>query len=65
LLAEFGLIHCTAEELRSLPAEAVRYQKENAYGVQAMVRRSAVPAGIRISPISIEELFVFMAKEAR
>jgi len=30
-----------------------------------MVRRSAVPAGIRISPISIEELFVFMAKEAR
>ena len=30
-----------------------------------MVLRSAVPALINISPISIEELFVFMVKEAR
>lgn len=63
LLAEYGLVHCTAEELRALPPEAVRYQKENHYGAEAMVRRKAVPSGIRISPISIEELFVFMVKE--
>jgi len=65
LLAEYGLIHCTADELRTLPAEAVRYKKENAYGVEAMVLRNAVPSGIRVSPISIEELFVFMVKEAK
>lgn len=65
LLAEYGLIHCTADELQALPAETVRYKKENPYGVEAMVRRSAVPAGIDVSPISIEELFVFMVKEAR
>lgn len=65
LLAEYGLIHCTAEELQALPPDAVRHKKVNAYGVEAMVKRSAVPSGIAISPISMEELFVFMVKEAR
>ena len=55
----------TAEELAQLPPGAVRHQKRNPYGVEAMVQRSAVPAGITVSPISMEELFVFMAKEAR
>ena len=65
LLEEYGLLYCTAEELRQLPSEAVRYVKENPYGAEAMVRRSAVPDGLHVSPISIEELFVFMVKEAR
>lgn len=65
LLAEYGLIHCTADELQSLPSDAVKYKKENTYGVEAMVLRNAVPSGIRVSPISIEELFVFMVKEAK
>ncbi len=65
LLAEYGLLHCTAEELRNLPAQAVKYSKQNPYGIEAMVLRSAVPTGINITPISIEELFVFMVKEAR
>lgn len=65
LLADYGLIHCTAEELQKLPANAVKHTKENPYGVEAMVKRSVVSAGVNISPISIEELFVFMVKEAR
>ena len=65
LLAEYGLIHCTADELKTLPTDAVKYKKENTYGVEAMVLRNAVPSGISISPITIEELFVFMVKEAR
>ena len=65
LLAEYGLIHCTSEELQNLPVEAIKYKKENPYGIEAMVLRSAVPAGVNVSPISIEELFVFMVKEAR
>ena len=65
LLAEYGLIHCTADELQRLPSDAVKYKKENTYGVEAMVLRAAVPSGIRVSPISIEELFVFMVKEAK
>lgn len=65
LLAEYGLIHCTSEELQNLPAEAIKHKKENPYGIEAMVLRNAVPAGVNVSPISIEELFVFMVKEAR
>lgn len=64
LLAEYGIIHCTAQQLAALDAGAVKYTKTSPYGVEAIVLRNAIPSGISISPISIEELFVFMAKEA-
>lgn len=64
LLAEYGLVHCTAEQFRNIPPEAVKYKKENPYGVEAMVLREAVLSGTNISPVSMEELFVFMVKEA-
>lgn len=65
LLSEYGLIRCTTEELSGIPACAITYKKENPYGVELMVRRSAIPASVNVGPISIEELFVFMVKEAR
>ena len=65
LLAKYGLIHCTAEELKNLPTEAISFKKENPYGVEAMVLRNVVPSNVNVRPISIEELFVFMVKEAR
>lgn len=64
LLWEYGLVHCTADQLQSLPTDVIKYKKENPYGVEAMVKRTAVPSDMSISPISIEELFVFMVKEA-
>lgn len=65
LLAQYGIIHCTAEQLEGLDSQAIKYKKESPYGVEAMVLRNAVPAGINIGPISIEELFIFMVKEAK
>ena len=65
LLAEYGLIHCTAEELQRLPSEAIKYKKENPYGVETMVLRNMMPKDVTVRPVSIEELFVFMVKEAR
>lgn len=64
LLASYGVLHCTKEQLQALEPAAVRYQKETPYGVEAMVKREAVPAGMNISPISMEELFLFMVKGA-
>lgn len=64
LLAEYGLLHCTQEQLKELDPNAVRHKKETPYGVEAMVLREAVPASMHLSPISIEELFVFMVKGA-
>lgn len=64
LLAEYGMIHCTAEQLKKLDSKIVKHKKESVYGVEAIVLRDSVPEGVNISPISIEELFVFMVKEA-
>ncbi len=65
LLAQYGIIHCTAEQLKELSPDAIKHKKESLYGVEAMVLRDAIPADMNISPISIEELFVFMVKEAK
>lgn len=65
LLSEYGIIHCTAEQLSALDEEAVKYKKETPYGVEVMVSRKGVPATFKVSPISIEELFLFMVKEAK
>lgn len=65
LREEYGILHCTAEQFEELDQLAVRGKRESAYGVEALVKRDAVPAGLDISPVSIEELFVFMVKEAK
>lgn len=62
LLSEYGILHCKPEEL---PEEGILHKKQNAYGVEAIVRRDAVKPETALSPISMEELFVFMSKDAR
>lgn len=64
LLAAYGLIQCTKEQLDALDAAAVIFRKESPYGVKAMVLRDRIPSRFSVSPISIEELFVFMVKGA-
>lgn len=65
LLSQYGIIHCTSQQLQSLDPEAIMSKKESPYGVEAMILRSAVPEDIHISPVSIEELFLFMVKEGK
>lgn len=62
LLEAYGLLHTTAEELRGLDPAAVLGKKVSAYGVDALVRRKAVPASMPVGTASIEDIFVFMAK---
>ncbi len=62
LLAEYGLIHCSKEQLEELDPAAIRCKKVSPYGVEAMVLRSRMPGNFTVSPINIEELFVFMVK---
>ncbi len=63
LREQYGILRCTAAALAEIPAEAIVGKKENAYGVEAIVRRSAVPMNLSLSPIDIEQLFIFLAKE--
>jgi len=65
LLSEYGIIHCTVEQLSKLDREVIKYRKETPYGAEAIVPRGDAPEGFKLSPISIEELFVFMVKEAK
>lgn len=65
LLAQYGILHCTAAELTELPPSGIRYVKQSPYGAEALVLRSQIPTGMKVSPICIEELFVLMVKEAK
>jgi len=65
LLARYGIVYCTHEQLEVLSPAAVLHRKENPYGAEVLVLREAVPADWKVSPVSIEELFVFMVKEAK
>ena len=51
LLSEYGILHCKPEEL---PEEGILHKKQNAYGVEAIVRRDAVKPETALSPISME-----------
>ncbi len=63
LLAQYGLIHCTPETLTALPQSAIVSEKHSPYGAEAVVRRDRLPAGMEVSPVTLEELFVAMVKE--
>lgn len=65
LLSKYGIIHCTLEQLSELDNNVIKYKKETPYGADIIVPRKKAPNGFKLSPISIEELFVFMVKEAR
>lgn len=65
LREKYGLLRCTAEELSGIDPAAVLGRKDNAYGAEAIVRRDCVPTGLSAGPVSIEELFIFMAKGVR
>lgn len=62
LLSEYGILHCRPEDL---PETGALHKKLSPYGAEAIVRRDAVKPGMSLSPISMEELFVFMSKEAK
>lgn len=65
LLSEYGILRCANEALATLDANAIKYKNETPYGAEAIVVRAALPSSTHVCPISIEELFLFMVKEAK
>lgn len=61
---EYALIRCSVEQLSKLNPSVIIGTKKNAYGVEALVRKNEIPADMEKSPIDIEQLFIFMVKEA-
>lgn len=63
LKEQFIFVHGTAEEIDCLDRNDVIGRKDGRFGTEAIVRRTDVKPGMKTSPVSIEDLFVFMAKE--
>ena len=61
LAEEYGILRGGADGLDPV---AVCGKRATPYGTEYLVRRGAVPAGTTLGQVGIEELFVFMAKEA-
>lgn len=65
LRERYGIIRCGIEQARDIPEEAIIGQKLNLYGAELIVNRDAIPEGMAVSPVDIEQLFIFMAKEVK
>lgn len=65
LLEQYGIVRCEGERLDALDTSAILHRKDGPYGSEALVRRDAIPRDVTVSPVSIEELFVYMVKEAK
>lgn len=63
LYEQYGIVLCSQEDFEALDPAAVKGRKASRYGVEAIVDRDMIPAGMKVSPVGIEELFIFMAKE--
>ena len=63
LREEYALVHLSKADYAALDPAAVVGSRATPYGVSAVVRRDALPAGLAVEPVSIEDLFVLMAKE--
>lgn len=64
LLDEYCIVRCALDELDAFNAAGVKYKKETPYGAELILPRENVPHGFAPGKVSIEELFVVMAKEA-
>ena len=60
LLNEYAFVQGSREEIDAL---APIGRRDGRFGTEAIVRRTEIPAGMKTGPITIEDLFVFMAKE--
>lgn len=65
LYEKYGILRCSNEDLRSIEPSAVVGLRKYAYGVEAIVERDAVPQGLSLGSVDIEQLFIVMVKEEK
>ena len=62
LREEYGLAQLSKTDFDALDPAAVVGARRSPYGVSAILRRDAAPAGVPLEPVSIEDLFILMVK---
>lgn len=63
LLERYAFVQGTREQIDGI--DGVIGRKDGRFGVEAIALRENLPQGVQTSPVTIEELFVFMVKEDR
>ncbi len=58
----YALYACTAEQAATLPQEAIMARRDNAYGVQLLVRKDRLPAGLALDRPSMEDIMLMLVK---
>ena len=61
-LDKYGILHCTDDVLAELEDGAVAGSKSSDYGAEALVVRSKVPDTFDISPVSLDDIIVYIAR---
>lgn len=62
ILDKYGILHCTDDVLAELEDGAVAGSKSSDYGAEALVVRSKVPDTFDISPVSLDDIIVYIAR---
>lgn len=65
LLERYALLKGSMEDLKCLDKSAVAAYRVHAYGVEALVEREKVPAGLTLDRVTIEDIIVFQARGER
>ena len=63
LLERYGVLNCSQEEFSEIPREGVLSFRRSPYGVTAVVRQEALPIGVQVQRVGLEELFRALVQE--
>lgn len=63
LLEQYVFINTSEEKLAELDENAVKGKRSTKWGTEAIVDRELIPDSFDTKPVTIEDLFIFMAKE--
>ena len=65
LLEEYGIASLNEDQLSSLDPQAIVGYRKHRFGIETLVKRDMVPAGISLDNASIQDIMVFTIKEAK
>lgn len=65
LLNNYCIVQCSENELADIDKNAVTGARKTAYGVTAVIKKSAVKENMNSIPINLEDLFVYMVREVK
>jgi ABC-2 type transport system ATP-binding protein len=63
LLEQYVFINTTEDQLAELDENAIKGKRSNKWSTEAIVDKNMIPQSFTTKTVSIEDLFVFMAKE--